>query len=174
MAPGFGIHKRHGYKIAATLRRLPIASFAFRIPLNFGIKSDALFQIGLPIFNTWLYGHGVGKKDFILTAFKFFSIFEVGCKKNAPWEVVSDRAVKNGTQRTIRTHHWEGFFIMKKRTLNFLKGVGSVMNIAPAQDYRRFILESSPAERIAGHWERAGRHIYNAIDQCSDKNEEKT
>ena len=61
---------------------------------------------------------------------------------------------------------------MTKQLKNILKGVGSVMNISPRNDYRRFIPKESAGERMKGHWERTGHHIKRAIDRFAHEQKE--
>lgn len=46
----------------------------------------------------------------------------------------------------------------------FLKGVGSIMDIAPRVDYSCFVPKKTPSERMEEHWKRTGQHISHAID----------
>jgi len=57
---------------------------------------------------------------------------------------------------------------MTRHIKNILKGVGSVIDIAPSTDYQKFVSKQSPGERMYGHWHQAGQHIHKATDQFSD------
>lgn len=54
-----------------------------------------------------------------------------------------------------------------------LKGVGSVMDIAPSADYSHFIPKKTPSERMRGHWERTGNYLARAIERFADEQEKK-
>lgn len=60
---------------------------------------------------------------------------------------------------------------MIKQLKHILKGVGSVMDIAPCADYSRFIPKESANERMRKHWERTGQHIKHAIDRFAHEQE---
>lgn len=51
---------------------------------------------------------------------------------------------------------------MNKKMKNFLKGVGSVMDIAPSKDYAQLVPKVSPQERMRDHWARTGKAIQEA------------
>jgi len=63
--------------------------------------------------------------------------------------------------------------MMNKRVKYILKGSGSIINIAPASDYRRFLSKKSASERISNHWIRTGRYIHNSIKRYSNEQKEK-
>ncbi len=60
---------------------------------------------------------------------------------------------------------------MTKRLKYIIKGVGSVMDIAPSTDYSRFVPKETAGERMQGHWERVGQHINIAINRFADEQE---
>ena len=62
--------------------------------------------------------------------------------------------------------------MMKKRVKYILKGAGSIMNIAPASDYSRFISKESVSKRISNHWVRTGRYIHNSIKRYGNEQKE--
>ncbi len=45
---------------------------------------------------------------------------------------------------------------------NILRGVGSIINIAPKSNYSRFITDETAAERMRSHWQSAGDAIIRA------------
>ena len=45
---------------------------------------------------------------------------------------------------------------MNNRLKNFWRGVGSVIDLAPAKDYRQFTNRRPPDERLAEHFQRVG------------------
>lgn len=51
---------------------------------------------------------------------------------------------------------------MNTRAKNFLRGVGSVMDLAPARDLRKMAPRRSPSERMASHFAHAGEAITRA------------
>lgn len=62
---------------------------------------------------------------------------------------------------------------MTKTARNILRGVGSVLDIAPAQEYQQFVPEETPEERLRGHFEQVGQSIRNAIEHFAREEEEK-
>ena len=52
---------------------------------------------------------------------------------------------------------------MNAKIKNLLRGAGSVMDIAPARDLRRFAPRMSTAERMSGHFNRVGGAISRAF-----------
>ena len=63
--------------------------------------------------------------------------------------------------------------MMNKRIKHILKGSGSIINIAPASNYRRFVSKESASKRISNHWMLTGRYIDNSIKRYSDEQKEK-
>jgi hypothetical protein len=63
--------------------------------------------------------------------------------------------------------------MMTKQFQNILKGIGSVMDIAPSTDYTRFVPKKTATERMQEHWQRTGWHIQQAIDHFAHEQEEK-
>ena len=55
--------------------------------------------------------------------------------------------------------------IMKRSTKQFLRGVGSVVDVLPNNSFRRFIRTETAAQRMSGHWQRVGNSIGKAIAQ---------
>ena len=62
---------------------------------------------------------------------------------------------------------------MTENIKHILKGIGSVMDIAPSSDYSHFIPKETPSERMRGHWERTGNHLARAIESFADEQEKK-
>lgn len=62
---------------------------------------------------------------------------------------------------------------MTEHIKHILKGVGSVMDIAPFSDYSHFIPKETPSERMRGHWERTGSYLKCAIERFADEQEKK-
>jgi len=44
-----------------------------------------------------------------------------------------------------------------------LRGVGSVVDIFPSADFRKFIPVQTANERMSGHWKRVGNSLQRAI-----------
>lgn len=57
---------------------------------------------------------------------------------------------------------------MTKQLKHFLKGVGSVVDLAPQSRARRFIPQDSDADRLRGDLERIGRDMARALKTQSD------
>lgn len=57
---------------------------------------------------------------------------------------------------------------MTKKVRNLLRGVGSVIDIVPNTDFREFVPRQSQAERMYGHWVKAGQSIRSAVTQVRD------
>ena len=53
-------------------------------------------------------------------------------------------------------------FTMNTKARNFLRGAGSVMDIAPARDLRRLAPRKTTAERMSGHFTRVGESMSRA------------
>jgi hypothetical protein len=51
---------------------------------------------------------------------------------------------------------------MNAKAKNFLRGAGSVLDIAPSRDLRRFAPRMSTAERMSGHFNRVGEAMRRA------------
>ncbi len=51
---------------------------------------------------------------------------------------------------------------MNAKARNFLRGAGSVMDIAPARDLRRLAPRMTTAERMSGHFARVGESMNRA------------
>ena len=61
---------------------------------------------------------------------------------------------------------------MKRLTSNIIKGVGSVVNILPSNDYTRFVPKGTPEERMRATWQRVGNSLKKATGQYSHEQEE--
>jgi hypothetical protein len=62
---------------------------------------------------------------------------------------------------------------MTDKIKNMLRGAGSVLDIAPASNYRKYVPEKNPAKRMEGHFARVGKNIQTAIDRFSDERKAK-
>ena len=62
---------------------------------------------------------------------------------------------------------------MTKKMKNFLKGVGSVIDVSPTQNYGHLVPKISPQERMRGHWTRAGKAIQKASDHFAHDQKKK-
>lgn len=62
---------------------------------------------------------------------------------------------------------------MTKHLKSFFKGAGSVMDIAPETDYRRFVPKGTPAERIGRHWVRVGKHLSTSMGRFANDQKKK-
>ena len=61
---------------------------------------------------------------------------------------------------------------MTKRKLTlFLRGMGSVLEIAPRHNFRRFIPRGSDAERLRADWQRVGEALSTATIQWKHEQE---
>jgi hypothetical protein len=56
---------------------------------------------------------------------------------------------------------------MTKAMKNFLKGMGSVVDVAPSKDFSKLVPTASPQERMRGHWTRTGKAIQEASGRFS-------
>ncbi len=61
---------------------------------------------------------------------------------------------------------------MTARIRYILRGIGSVLDIAPCTDYEQYVPKKSPQERIAERWQRVGRHLTLAFEKFA--HEQKT
>jgi hypothetical protein len=64
--------------------------------------------------------------------------------------------VKLGTKEVI---------IMSQRLKNILEGFGSVLNIAPSTNYKKYIPSRDYSNRLERRWFRVGNHIRKAINR---------
>jgi len=62
---------------------------------------------------------------------------------------------------------------MNRRLKVIIKSAGSIMDISPDADYRRFVPKESIAKRINRHWEKTGRYIGKSIERHADEQKEK-
>lgn len=60
---------------------------------------------------------------------------------------------------------------MTRQIKHILKGVGSVLDIAPSTNYSRFVPKEPLDKRMQGHWKRTGRHLQHAINRFADEKE---
>lgn len=51
----------------------------------------------------------------------------------------------------------------------FLRGLGSVMDIWPRTNYRRYISQETPEERMRHTWERVGQGIARAMEKVEEE-----
>ena len=61
--------------------------------------------------------------------------------------------------------------IMTEQVRYILKGIGSILDIAPKTNYLRLIPRGTPNERIGRSWERTGHHLRVAIKRFEDDQE---
>ena len=57
----------------------------------------------------------------------------------------------------------------KTKKLGFLAGIGSVMDVLPATDYRSLIDSRSDAEKIGGDWATVGSYIRKAQERYDEQ-----
>jgi hypothetical protein len=55
----------------------------------------------------------------------------------------------------------------RQKIQNILRGMGSVFDICPATDYRRFVPRKTGPERMRGHFESVGRAIERSISRVA-------
>lgn len=60
---------------------------------------------------------------------------------------------------------------MTRQIKNILKGIGSVIDIAPNTRFQRYVPKQTPSERINSSWVRVGKNIQNAIGNVADGQE---
>ena len=61
---------------------------------------------------------------------------------------------------------------MTEKLIHMLRGAGSVMDMSPGTNYKKFVSQKNVAKRMEGHWARVGRNIQTAINRFS--NDQKT
>ncbi len=61
---------------------------------------------------------------------------------------------------------------MTARIRYILKGIGSVLAIAPCTDYEQYVPKKTSQERMTERWQRVGRHLSLAIEKFA--HEQKT
>lgn len=57
---------------------------------------------------------------------------------------------------------------MNARVKSFLRGAGSVMDLAPSRDLRRLVPRRTAAERMASHFTHVGEAVSRACDTFAD------
>ena len=57
---------------------------------------------------------------------------------------------------------------MNARVRNFLRGAGSIMDLAPARDLRQMAPRLTGAERMAGHFARVGTSVSGACGKFNE------
>ena len=62
---------------------------------------------------------------------------------------------------------------MNKKLRHIVRGVGSLVDISPNTNYKRFIPRQSATERMEAAWNRTGKHLENAINKFSDEQKQK-
>jgi hypothetical protein len=60
-------------------------------------------------------------------------------------------------------------YTMKLKTKNILRGVGSLIDIMPRSNFRRYVPPRDAAERMRGHWQRAGDYLRRAVTQFQNE-----
>ena len=58
---------------------------------------------------------------------------------------------------------------MEKRAKSFLDGMGSILELCPASDYRSFVPTQSSEERMMLHWQRVGSSLRRAMDRVANE-----
>jgi hypothetical protein len=61
-----------------------------------------------------------------------------------------------------------------EKTTHIIRGIGSVLNIAPATDYAHFIPKGTTNERMRRILERTGRHFEIAVRRFDDEHKKET
>ena len=59
---------------------------------------------------------------------------------------------------------------MTRQIKNIIRGVGSLLDVAPTTDYSEFIPKESTAERIHKSWTRTGESIQRSLDHFATSN----
>ncbi|MCF8111205.1 MAG: hypothetical protein K9J85_06920 [Desulfobacteraceae bacterium] len=62
---------------------------------------------------------------------------------------------------------------MTEKVKNILKGAGSIMDIAPATNYKKYVPQKNTTKRMEGHWRRVGKNIQTAIERFSNEQKAK-
>lgn len=62
---------------------------------------------------------------------------------------------------------------MTDRVKNILRGAGSIMDISPGTNYKKFVPEKNMVQRMNGHWTRVGKNIQTAITRLSNDQQTK-
>jgi hypothetical protein len=63
--------------------------------------------------------------------------------------------------------------IMTGKVRNMLRGAGSIMDIAPATNYGKYVPEKNIAKRMEGHFTRVGKNIQAAMNRFSNEQKNK-
>ncbi len=65
---------------------------------------------------------------------------------------------------------------MSQKLKNILEGVGSVLNIAPATNYGKYVPSRKYKKRLERRWFRVGQNMQRAINRFEDeqKNEKRS
>lgn len=62
---------------------------------------------------------------------------------------------------------------MKKHFSNILHGMGSVLEVYPNTDYRRFLPKGTDADRLRSDWQKVGQDISSAIQKVAGEYQNK-
>lgn len=62
---------------------------------------------------------------------------------------------------------------MTEKVKNMLRGAGSILDLAPATNYRQYVPRQKAAKRMEGHFARVGRNIQTAVDRFSNEQKDK-
>ncbi len=54
---------------------------------------------------------------------------------------------------------------MTEHIRSFLRGVGTLLELAPSTNYRRFIPQESPAERVGSVWIKVGKGLADTTER---------
>jgi hypothetical protein len=57
---------------------------------------------------------------------------------------------------------------MTKQIKNIIRGVGSLLDVAPSTDYSEFVPKESTAERIHKSWTRTGESIQRSLNHFAN------
>ena len=78
--------------------------------------------------------------------------------------------VKSDTlDKEKRLAEYECCYIMKPKTKNILRGIGSLIDIMPRSNFRRYVPPRNGADRMRGHWQRAGNSLRRAVTQFQNE-----
>ena len=62
---------------------------------------------------------------------------------------------------------------MKKHLSNVLHGMGSVLEVSPNTDYRRFLPKGTDADRLHSDWQKVGQDLNSAIRKVTGEYQNK-
>ena len=62
---------------------------------------------------------------------------------------------------------------MNKRLKHMVQGIGSLVDLSPNTNYKRYVPYHSSKERMEAAWNRTGKHLGEAVKKVSNEQKQK-